>query len=190
MIVTKEVKKITLDYIDTWGKILTSVEWAIKAPHQSTCYASPVQPVFVRDMIFNLTSFIDWHLIHSRKQKQVYQDNIRENRKIIFHDYAVGDQVFVEIKCIIRNLDSPKIGLYTITYVFKNGTVRIQCCNLKRTYKHTLPWTIIIRIIGTPIPPPTQHWIQNGAYLVIQYHGWDILTADTWYKFNQWLTSG
>ena len=67
MIVTKDTEKITFDYIDPWGEILTSVSWAIREFHHSTFYASTTQLVFGIDTIFNLTSGIDWRVIHARK---------------------------------------------------------------------------------------------------------------------------
>ena len=59
----------TFYYIDPWGDILTSVAWAIRALYHSKSDASPAQLVFVRNMIFDLTSVIDWHVIHARGKK-------------------------------------------------------------------------------------------------------------------------
>ena len=98
MIFTKYIKTKGFDYMNTWGDILTSVAWAIKALQHSTFDAQPAQLVFSRKYIFNLTSVIDWHVIHARKQKQVDRDNIGENNKMIFYDYIIGDQVLLKIK--------------------------------------------------------------------------------------------
>ena len=42
------------------------------------------------------------------------------------HDYAIDDQVHVEMTSIYRKLDHNKQGPFIITEVFKNGTVRVQ----------------------------------------------------------------
>ena len=66
MIFTKDIKTIKFEYINPLCKILTLVAWSIRASHHSKFYALPAQLVFGRYMIFNLTSVIDWHVIHSR----------------------------------------------------------------------------------------------------------------------------
>ena len=139
MVATKDTKKRTFDYIYPWEEIPTSVSWAIRSPYHSTFYASPSQLVFGRDIIFNLTSFIDWRVIRSRKQEQLDRENIRENKKSIFYDYAVGNQVFVKTKGIIGNMDTPKRGIHTITYLFTNRNTIIQNGSNQRTYKHIPP---------------------------------------------------
>ena len=70
MIVTKYIKTRTVDYINTWGEILTSVSWAIRALHHSKLYALPNQLIFGRKMIFNLISVIYLRVIHAREQKK------------------------------------------------------------------------------------------------------------------------
>ena len=73
------------------------------ALHQSEFYSLPAQLVFVRDMILNLTSVIYWRVKQARKQRQVDQYIIQENKKHITYDYAVGNQLFVKNKGIIKN---------------------------------------------------------------------------------------
>ena len=102
MIVTKYIKTKTFDYIDPWYDILTSVACSIREFYHSTFDASPDQLVFGIDIIFSLTSFIDWRVIHAREKQQVDRDNLQENKKGVFNYYAVGDQVFEKIKGIIR----------------------------------------------------------------------------------------
>ena len=66
--------------------------------------ATPVQDVFVRDMLFNLASVIDWQVLTSAKQRQVDIDNVRENARRVMHDYAIGNRVYVEMTGIYRKL--------------------------------------------------------------------------------------
>ena len=85
--------------------------------------ATPGQAVFGRDMLFNLASVVDWRVVTAAKQRQVDIDNVRENSKQVTHDYAIGDQFYVEMTGIYRKLDYREQGKYTITEVFTNGTV-------------------------------------------------------------------
>ena len=130
MIVTKDLDGRTFDYIDPWGEILSSVAWAVRASHHSTFDKTPGQLVFGRDMVFNLSTVVDWKAITARKQAQVDRDNLRENANRVSHDYAIGDQVYVKIDGIKRKLDNKKRGPYRITQIHTNGTVRIQKGNV------------------------------------------------------------
>ena len=130
MIVTKDLDGRTFDYIDPWGEILSSIAWAVRASHHSTFNKTPGQLVFGRDMIFNLSTVVDWKAITARKQAQVDRDNLRENANRVSHDYAIGDQVYVKIDGIKRKLDNKKRGPYRITQIHTNGTVRIQKGNV------------------------------------------------------------
>ena len=69
---------------------------------------SPSSLVFGRDMIFNVSTIINWQTTLNDKQTQVDKDNLRENSRRTAHDYAVGEQVFVKIKGVKRKLDPPK----------------------------------------------------------------------------------
>ena len=55
------------------------------------------QSVFGRDMLFSLTSVVDWKVATATKQHQVDIDNFRENANQVTHDYAIGDRVYVEM---------------------------------------------------------------------------------------------
>ena len=57
----------------------------------------PGQAVFVRDVLFNLVSVVDWRVVTAAKQRQVDIDNVRGNAKQFTHDYAVGYQFYVEM---------------------------------------------------------------------------------------------
>ena len=68
MFVTKDISNQIFDYIDPWGETLSSIAWAVQALHHSTLNKSPAQLVFGRDMIFNLSTVVDWRTITLRKQ--------------------------------------------------------------------------------------------------------------------------
>ena len=77
-------------------------------------------------MLFNFASVIDWQVVTAAKQRQEDIDNVRENSKQVTHNYAIGDQFYVEMTGIYRRIDSRKQGPYIITKVFTKGTVRVQ----------------------------------------------------------------
>ena len=126
MFITEGLDTKIFDLIDPWGPTLTAIAWAIRASHHSTLGQTPAQAVFQRDMIFNMKSIINWKEVSIRKQKRVDQDNQRENKKRVDHDYQVDEEVYIIKDGIYRKLDGPKIGPFRITNLFTNGTVRIQ----------------------------------------------------------------
>ena len=76
------------------------------------------QAIFGRDMIFNLTSVLDKQVVPTADQQQADIDKLQGNARRVMHDYAIGDQVYVEITGICRKLYYSKQGLYIITEVF------------------------------------------------------------------------
>ena len=126
MLVTKDLDNKVFEYIDPWGETLSSTAWAIRASYHFTIMATPGQYFLGRDMLFNLASVVDWRVVTTAKQRQVDIDNVRENAKRVTHDYAIGDQVYVEMTGIYRKLYYRKQGPYRITEVFTNGTVQVQ----------------------------------------------------------------
>ena len=88
--------------------------------------AKPRKYLFGRDILFNLMSVVDWRVVTAAKQSQVNIDNFRDNNRPVTHDYAIGDQFYVEMTGIYCKLDYKKQGLYRITKVFTNDTVQFQ----------------------------------------------------------------
>ena len=66
--------------------------------------ATPVQAVFGRDMIFNLTLLVYWRVITTENQQLVDIDNVQEDARWAMHDYAIGYQVYVEMTGIYQKL--------------------------------------------------------------------------------------
>ena len=126
MLLTKNLADDTLDYIDPFGSILASVAWAVRSSYNNTTDATPAQLVFGRDMMFNLSTLVNWKELSIRKQALVDKNTLKENRKRIDYDYQIDDLVYVTKDGIFRKLDSPKKGPYPVTEVFSNGTVCIQ----------------------------------------------------------------
>jgi hypothetical protein len=126
MFTTKNLKEQTFDYIDPFGHVLASIAWAIRASYNSATNATPAQMVFGRDMLFNISTLINWKTLSLNKQMSVDKANLRENRNRIDYDYQVGHKVYVIRDGIFRKLEGPKFGPFPITDIYTNGTVRIQ----------------------------------------------------------------
>ena len=60
MLVTRDIDKKFFDYIYTCGNTLTYISWTIISSNIHTIGTKTVHDVFARDMIFNITSVIDW----------------------------------------------------------------------------------------------------------------------------------
>ena len=113
MFLTKNFRKF--DNIDPFGSILASVAWAIRASYNSTTQATPAQLVFGRDMMFNISSLVNWKDLSLRKQHLVDKANLQENNKRVDFDYEIGQQVDVVTNGVQRKLDRPKKGPFPIT---------------------------------------------------------------------------
>ena len=88
---TNDIDNKVFEYIYPLGGNLAYIAWAIRAPEHRTIMSTPGQAVFVRDMFFNLVSFVDWLVVTATKLCQVDIDNVTENSRIVTHDYTIGD---------------------------------------------------------------------------------------------------
>ena len=118
IIVTKDLHKNVFNHIDPWGETLAYIAWEMRTFYNHTIMAAREQAVFGRGMLFKLTSITDWLVVTTVEQSQVYIDNVRENDRKVTHDYAIGNQVYVEMNGIYRKLDYRKQGPYRINEVF------------------------------------------------------------------------
>ena len=83
-------------------------------------------------MIFRQKVLIDWECLKASRDKQALQNNAKENRKRLEHEYKVGDKVLIVLKPYERR-NNPKIsaptsteGPHTILAVYANGNVKLQ----------------------------------------------------------------
>ena len=111
------------EYIDLWGGNLVSVMRTIRAYYHFTLGFTPGQAVFGRDLLFNLTSIIDWRVVTTSKQRQVNIDGVREKSRQVRHKYTIGNLFYVKNAVIYHQLNYNNRGLYIITEVFTNSTV-------------------------------------------------------------------
>ena len=118
MLINKYLDNKVFEYIDPWGETLVSIAWEVRASYHRTIIAAPGQSVFGRDMLFTLTSVVDWRVVTSTKQCQWDIDNVREKARQLTYEYAIGDRVYVEMTGIYHKLGYKKQGTYRITEVF------------------------------------------------------------------------
>ena len=126
MIFTKYIDRKVHVYIDYQEETISSLAWDIRASYHFTLGYTPGQAVLGRDMLFKTTSLIDWHVVTTRKKRQVDIDNAHKNTRQMRHDYEVGNLAYMEKTSIYRILYYKKHGLYIITELFTSGTVRVQ----------------------------------------------------------------
>ena len=110
MLFTKDIDKKVFDYIYPWGETLAYIAWVIRASYNRTIMATLGKSIFGIDMLLNLTSVVEWRVVTAAKQSQVDIDNVREKARQVTHDYAIGDQVYVEMTGIYRKINYNKHG--------------------------------------------------------------------------------
>lgn len=67
MFLTKKLQNQIFDFIDPFGEILASIACAVRASHNSLIDATSVQLVFGQDMMFNLTTLVNWKALYLKK---------------------------------------------------------------------------------------------------------------------------
>ena len=80
MLVTKYLDNKVFKHIYPWGEKLIYIAWSIQDFYHRTITATPCQAVFVRDILFNLASVIDWRVVTAEIHQQVDIDNVREKK--------------------------------------------------------------------------------------------------------------
>ncbi len=84
-------------------------------------------------MIFRQKVLIDWECIKALRVRFVEENNTKENKQRLEHEYKIGDKVLLVFKPYERRNRgkiSPLMytrGPFVITEVMANGTVKIQC---------------------------------------------------------------
>jgi hypothetical protein len=126
MIRTHQVGSTEVNEDDPWSGILAATMFATRATYHTTTQATPAQLVFGRDAILNTKFDANWKAIHDRKQRAIIQNNRRENKVRIPHDYKVGDEVLYRNDYLAKYSQDPYDGPYRIVRVNTNGTVRLE----------------------------------------------------------------
>ena len=78
---TFQVNNFELELDEPWSRILSAVIFAMQSTVHTTTQATPMQLVFGRDAIMNLTFDANWQLIKMQKQEAINKNNAKENSK-------------------------------------------------------------------------------------------------------------
>ena len=78
MLAKEDLDNKVFDYIYPWSDTLSSILWVKRASYHRTIQVTPGQIVLRINMIFKITSVIDWKAINTGKQQQVDIDNVQE----------------------------------------------------------------------------------------------------------------
>mgnify|MGYP000620621369 CR=1 FL=1 len=116
----------TLENTSMWDGVLAATMFALRATYHTTLQATPSQLVFGRDAIMNLPYKPDWLRIKNNKQREINQNNKRENEKKILHKYKQGDKVLIRTDYKSKFSNEPYEGPYEVQQIYDNGTVRIK----------------------------------------------------------------
>ena len=106
--------------------ILSAARRAINSTVHTTLRATPTQLVFGRDAHLNVRFEADWQLIKARKQARIVQNNKRENKFRLQHEYAVGDRVMIKQNPNRKHGEPQNKGPYTVSQINDNGTVQLR----------------------------------------------------------------
>ena len=109
-----------------WRGILSAIRQAVRSTVHTTTRATPTQLVFGCDAILNVSFEADWQYIKERKQTLIQQNNRRENKNRIPHQYAVGDRVMIKEARSRKHGSDRYSGPHTVTAVYDNGTVQLS----------------------------------------------------------------
>ena len=123
---TFQVNNSQLELEDPWKGILSAVIFAMRSTVHTTMQATPMQLVFGRDAIMNLTFDANWQLIRQRKQAAIHKNNQAENNKRVKHEYKVNDTVLVKNEQSTKFGQDAYNGPWKILEVRNNGTVKIE----------------------------------------------------------------
>ena len=126
MIRTFHMHDTEIDEEDPWSGILSAVMFATRATVHTAMQATPMQLVFGRDAILNVQYEANLKYIHNRKQKMIKENNNRENKNRIPHEYKVGDQVTVKQDPNQNFGEDAYKGPYEVLKVNDNGTLTIR----------------------------------------------------------------
>ena len=123
---TFQLSKAELNMENPWEGILSAVIFAMRSTVHTTLGATPMQLVFGRDAILNLSHEANWQLIKIRKQELIKKNNERENNKRVAHTYKPGELVLIKNERKSKYANDAYQGPWTVTTVNDNGTVNIQ----------------------------------------------------------------
>ena len=123
---TFQVNNYELEQDDPWSGILFVVFFTMRSTVHTTTHATPMQLVFGRNAIMNLTFNANWHLFKQCKHNLINKSNAKENIKWIDHTYKVDDLILVKNEPSTKDDKDAYNGPWMIQEVWDNATIEIS----------------------------------------------------------------
>jgi hypothetical protein len=118
-------KSVTPNDVDVF---LDNAAWAIRSTYCIVLKASPGVAIFGCDMLFDIPFITNWNKIGDYGQYHTNLNTACKNSMPVDYDYKIGDKVLLRQDGILCKAESPYSKKpWTITTVYINGTIRIQC---------------------------------------------------------------
>ena len=121
-----QLQKQEFDLTDPWTGFLGNVAYAIRSTYHTSLDTTPCELVFGRDMILPVAYIANWENLVNKNQARINKYTDIKNDRRVDYDYNVGDTVYIEYDTLMRKLNNPRHGPYTITRVHVNGTVTLD----------------------------------------------------------------
>lgn len=107
-------------------ELTSAAAYGLRATVHGTTKCTPAQLVFNKDLIMRTNMEANVELVLQGREKAVTQNNARENKRRLVHEYKVGQKVLI----LSGGLD-PKLKLHQGPYEIKsvnksNGTLHIR----------------------------------------------------------------
>ena len=93
-----------------------------------------MQLVFGQDAILNVLHIVNWKYIQSRKQNEINQNHLNENRKRRTYAYQLNEYVLVKNDWTSKYGTTSYKGPYPIVKINDNGTVQLRMDNVLDTH--------------------------------------------------------
>ena len=121
------------EFMGDLDTLLQSCAYGIRATHPAHFQYSPCEMAFSHNMIFRERVLIDWEATKEKRRLQALQNNAKQNKNRLVHEYKVGDLVLLVTPSYERK-NQPKISPPTskgdpfkITKIYHEiGIVRIK----------------------------------------------------------------
>ena len=86
------------DWSDDIDTLIQACAFALCAASPARGTYSPAQLAFGYDMIFRQKVLIDWERMKALRVRLAQENNAKENRKRLVHEYKVGDKILLVFK--------------------------------------------------------------------------------------------
>eukprot|EP00957_Ditylum_brightwellii_P079791 6068175-Ditylum_brightwellii.AAC.1 len=130
-----------LELDDPWGSILSPVMLAPLSTVHTTHNATPMQLVFRKDTMLNVTHLANWQYIQQCRQTLIKKNNKQENAKQKLLKYHVNNRIMIKNNQRLKNRTNVYSRPNWITKVNSSSIVCVQSGKVTDTYNI---WNIML----------------------------------------------